>query len=132
MAAQVALRRQQAQEESEARELRLLYPGSGIGGETRSPQGSAVDPGVPAATGSTPTAPRFDVFGTENQKDGKLDKSFFRWRFCYPFALKNAKNTIIKLHEFNLQLDFIIFCKLSNIKWAYYIMAIGFYRTILF
>lgn len=72
MAAQVALRRQQAQEESEARELRLLYPGSGIGGESGIPQGSPVGPGVPATTSNTPTAPSFDVFGTENQKDGKL------------------------------------------------------------
>lgn len=114
MAAQVALRRQQAQEECEARELRLLYPGSGIGGETRNPQGSSVGPGVPAATGSTPTVPRFDVFGTENQKDGKLNLSFKF--FAYPSALNKAKYSIIKLHEFNLQLDFIIFCMLSNIK----------------
>ena len=68
MAAQVALRRQQAQEESEARELRLLYPG----GETGVPQGSPVGPGVPAATSSAPTPPSFDVFGAENQKNGKL------------------------------------------------------------
>lgn len=72
MAAQVALRRQQAQEESEARELRLMYSGSGIGGETGMPQASPVGPGVPAATSSTPTAPSFDVFGAENQKNGEL------------------------------------------------------------
>ncbi|XP_049424431.1 doublesex- and mab-3-related transcription factor A1-like [Epinephelus fuscoguttatus] len=78
MAAQVALRRQQAQEESEARELRLMYPGSGIGGETGMPQASPVGPGVPAATSSTPTAPSFDVFGAENQKnDDKLSKYNF-------------------------------------------------------
>nr|XP_033465153.1 doublesex- and mab-3-related transcription factor A1-like [Epinephelus lanceolatus] len=78
MAAQVALRRQQAQEESEARELRLLYPGSGIGGETGMPQASPVGPGVPAAASSTPTAPSFDVFGAENQKnDDKLSKYNF-------------------------------------------------------
>ncbi|XP_022624565.1 doublesex- and mab-3-related transcription factor A1 [Seriola dumerili] len=78
MAAQVALRRQQAQEESEARELRLLYPGSGIGGEAGIPQGSPVGPGVPAATINTATAPSFDVFGTENQKDDdKLSKYNF-------------------------------------------------------
>lgn len=78
MAAQVALRRQQAQEESEARELRLMYPGSGIGGETGIPQASSVGPGVPAATSSTPTSPSFDVFGAENQKDDdKLSKYSF-------------------------------------------------------
>ncbi|XP_040887504.1 doublesex- and mab-3-related transcription factor A1-like [Toxotes jaculatrix] len=78
MAAQVALRRQQAQEESEARELRLFYPGSGIAGETVIPQGSPVGPGVPASTSSTPTTPSFDVFGTENQKDDdKLSKYNF-------------------------------------------------------
>ncbi|XP_039997048.1 doublesex- and mab-3-related transcription factor A1-like [Xiphias gladius] len=78
MAAQVALRRQQAQEESEARELRLLYPSSGIGGEAGVHQGSPVGPGVPATTSNTPTAPSFDVFGTENQKDDdKLSKYNF-------------------------------------------------------
>ncbi|XP_038586096.1 doublesex- and mab-3-related transcription factor A1-like [Micropterus salmoides] len=78
MAAQVALRRQQAQEESEARELRLLYPGSGVGGETGIPQGSPVGPGVPAATRNTPTASSFDVFGAENQNDDdKLNKYNF-------------------------------------------------------
>uniref|UniRef100_UPI0037E8058E doublesex- and mab-3-related transcription factor A1-like n=1 Tax=Semicossyphus pulcher TaxID=241346 RepID=UPI0037E8058E len=71
MAAQVALRRQQAQEESEARELRLLYPGSEA-------QGSPVGHGVPTTTSSTPTAPSFDVFGAENQKeDDKLSKYNF-------------------------------------------------------
>lgn len=73
MAAQVALRRQQAQEESEARELRLIYPGSGIGGETGNPQGSPLGPGVPTAassSGSTHTAPCYDAFGAENQKEG--------------------------------------------------------------
>ncbi|KAM9335944.1 doublesex- and mab-3-related transcription factor A1-like [Symphorus nematophorus] len=85
MAAQVALRRQQAQEESEARELRLLYPGSGIGGEAGIPQGSPVGPAVPAATSSTATAPSFDVFGAENQKDDdKLSKYNFYNGFMGP------------------------------------------------
>lgn len=79
MAAQVALRRQQAQEESEARELRLLYPG----GETGIPQGSPVGPGVPAATSSAPTPPSFDVFGADNQKNGKLTIKMLR--LFYPF-----------------------------------------------
>ncbi|XP_034532762.1 doublesex- and mab-3-related transcription factor A1-like [Notolabrus celidotus] len=71
MAAQVALRRQQAQEESEARDLRLLYPGS----EAGIPQGSPVGP---AATSNTPVAPSFDVFGADNQKeDDKLSKYNF-------------------------------------------------------
>ncbi|KAM6894568.1 doublesex- and mab-3-related transcription factor A1-like [Lycodopsis pacificus] len=75
MAAQVALRRQQAQEESEARELRLVYHGSGMIGETGILQASPAGPGVPAATGNTSTAPSFDVFGAENQKDDdKLSK----------------------------------------------------------
>ncbi|XP_059210965.1 doublesex- and mab-3-related transcription factor A1-like [Centropristis striata] len=78
MAAQVALRRQQAQEESEARDLRLMYTSSGIGGETGIPQASPVGPGVPAATSNTATAPTFDVFGAENQKDDdKLSKYNF-------------------------------------------------------
>ncbi|XP_074480468.1 doublesex- and mab-3-related transcription factor A1-like [Sebastes fasciatus] len=71
MAAQVALRRQQAQEESEARELRIMYPGSsGI------PEGS---PAGPVAPGNTPAAaPGFDIFGAEHQKnDDKLSKYHF-------------------------------------------------------
>ncbi|XP_056298765.1 doublesex- and mab-3-related transcription factor A1-like [Pseudoliparis swirei] len=78
MAAQVALRRQQAQEESEARELRLMYPGSVMVGETGIPQASPLGPGVPAATGNTPTALSFDVFGAESQQDDdKLSKYNF-------------------------------------------------------
>lgn len=72
MAAQVALRRQQAQEESEARDLRLLYPCAGIGGDAGIPQGSPLGTVVPANSSNTPAAPCFDVFGTEKQKDGEL------------------------------------------------------------
>lgn len=69
MAAQVALRRQQAQEESEARELRLLYPDTGV------PQGSPVGPGVAGAGNNT--APGFDVFGADNPKDGELEHELY-------------------------------------------------------
>lgn len=73
MAAQVALRRQQAQEESEARELRLLYPqqSAAIGAEAASSQGSLTGHVVPPATGHAAATPSFEVFGTDNQKDGK-------------------------------------------------------------
>lgn len=76
MAAQVALRRQQAQEESEARELRLLYSGSGIGGEAVVPHGSPGGSGLAAPASSTPSAvgASFDVYRAENQKDGKFTK----------------------------------------------------------
>uniref|UniRef100_I3JKX7 DMRT like family A1 n=1 Tax=Oreochromis niloticus TaxID=8128 RepID=I3JKX7_ORENI len=74
MAAQVALRRQQAQEESEARDLRLLYPCTGIGGEAGIPQGSSISAGVPVSVSSSPAAACFDVFGSENQKDVSEDK----------------------------------------------------------
>ncbi|XP_032438047.1 doublesex- and mab-3-related transcription factor A1 isoform X2 [Xiphophorus hellerii] len=75
MAAQVALRRQQAQEENEAREIRLMYPGPGIGGQAGISQGPAVGRGVPAASSNTPPAPCFDVFGAQNHKeDDKVSK----------------------------------------------------------
>ncbi|XP_068443926.1 doublesex- and mab-3-related transcription factor A1-like [Clinocottus analis] len=78
MAAQVALRRQQAQEESEARELRVMYPGSGMVGETGIRQASPLGPGGPAASGNTPPVPGFDVFGAESPKDDdKLSKYNF-------------------------------------------------------
>nr|AAL83919.1 DM-domain containing transcription factor DMRT4 [Xiphophorus maculatus] len=77
MAAQVALRRQQAQEENEAREIRLMYPGPGIGGQAGISQGPAVGRGVPAASSNTPPAPCFDVFwrsGTIKRVDDKVSK----------------------------------------------------------
>ncbi|XP_015233666.1 PREDICTED: doublesex- and mab-3-related transcription factor A1 [Cyprinodon variegatus] len=75
MAAQVALRRQQAQEENDAREIRLLYPPTGIEGQPGISQGSAVGRGVPAANCNTPPAPSFDVFGAQNYKgDEKVSK----------------------------------------------------------
>ncbi|KAM6909336.1 doublesex- and mab-3-related transcription factor A1-like [Xenentodon cancila] len=69
MAAQVALRRQQAQEESEARELRLLYPGSEIGVRAGSPEGSPLGPGVSPPTNNKSAVPCFDAFGAQNSKD---------------------------------------------------------------
>ncbi|KAF7230349.1 doublesex- and mab-3-related transcription factor A1 [Nothobranchius furzeri] len=73
MAAQVALRRQQAQEESEARELRLMYPDSGIGG-----QGSPLGRGLPAANSNTPAAAGLDALGTQSHKDDdKVNKYNF-------------------------------------------------------
>lgn len=56
MAAQVALRRQQAQEESEARELGLLYAGGVAAGSTVPPE---VPQEVmrPFPEGSEPTSP---------------------------------------------------------------------------
>lgn len=71
MAAQVALRRQQAQEESEARDLRLLYPASGIGVPAGSPQGSPVGAEVPASSSNPANVSCFDVFGAQNPKEGK-------------------------------------------------------------
>ncbi|XP_017269893.1 doublesex- and mab-3-related transcription factor A1 [Kryptolebias marmoratus] len=76
MAAQVALRRQQAQEESEARELRLLFPGSGVGARPGMAQGAPLGRGGAAVT--APAAPCFDVFGAQSHKeDDKVSKFSF-------------------------------------------------------
>lgn len=84
MAAQVALRRQQAQEESEARELRLLYPqpSAAVGADAGNPQGSPIGHGVPPATSHAPTPRCFEGFGAENQKDGKKGKQL-QLKFIY-------------------------------------------------
>ncbi|KAG7461889.1 hypothetical protein MATL_G00195900 [Megalops atlanticus] len=72
MAAQVALRRQQAQEESEARELQFMYPGTGSS-ETGLTMGAPVvgtGPGGSGLVNTRPRTPNYDVFGMEEQKEG--------------------------------------------------------------
>ncbi|XP_061525112.1 doublesex- and mab-3-related transcription factor A1-like [Phycodurus eques] len=72
MAAQVALRRQQAQEESEARDIRMLYPGGGGAG------GPPFGTGTRAATGQLTD---FDVFPTDASKD---DDPLTKYRYESP------------------------------------------------
>ncbi|XP_035280944.1 doublesex- and mab-3-related transcription factor A1-like [Anguilla anguilla] len=68
MAAQVALRRQQAQEESEARELQFMYSGTGAS-ETGLSMASGTGASGPATT--RPRTPSYDVFAMDDQKDGE-------------------------------------------------------------
>ncbi|KAJ8416433.1 hypothetical protein AAFF_G00357210 [Aldrovandia affinis] len=73
MAAQVALRRQQAQEESEARELQFMYSGTGASETGLAMASSVVGTGT-GGSGPANTRPRtavYDVFDMDDQKDGE-------------------------------------------------------------
>ncbi|XP_038659882.1 doublesex- and mab-3-related transcription factor A1-like [Scyliorhinus canicula] len=77
MAAQVALRRQQAQEENEARELQFMYAGGGAAeaGLAMAAAAAAANSIIP---GSRAVSTPYEMFGAEyhNQKDGQKSPKY--------------------------------------------------------